>query len=112
MAFGYISNPFDILAPGKYTQGNGEDLFLILNNLLKFIIVVAGLYTFWNLILAGFMFMSAGGESKAVEKAWAKIWQSVIGLLIVAGSFILAGIFGYLIFGDATALITPRIFGP
>ncbi len=108
--FGSISNPFSKLAPGRYTGTEGEDLVALANNLIKFVIVLAGLYAFWNLILAGYMFMSAGGDAKAVGKAWEKIWQSVIGLLIVAGSYVLAGIFGYLIFGDASALITPRIF--
>ena len=73
---------------------------------------MAGLYTFWNLILAGYGFMSAGGEAKAIEKAWAKIWQSLMGLLVVAGSFVLAMIFGWLIFQDATVLIAPKIYTP
>ena len=114
MTFGNITDPFSILSPtSKYAnKDNGAGLFLLLQNLLLFVIVIAGLYTFWNLILAGFMFLSAGEDSKAVGKAWAKIWQSIIGLLVVAASFIIAGVFGYLIFGDATALITPQIFGP
>ena len=94
------------------TSADGSGLFAILGALVKFSIAIAGLYTFWNLIMAGYMFMSAGGDSKAVGKAWEKIWQSLIGLLIVAGSFVLAGVFGYLIFGDPTILITPQIFTP
>ena len=58
------------------------------------------------------MFMSAGGDPKAIGKAWEKIWMSLVGLLITAGSFVLAMIFGYMIFGDASILITPRIFTP
>lgn len=115
--FGQIKNPFNTLCatgtgcPG-YTGLYGGGLITLLNNLLKFIIIVAGLYALWNFVSAGYMFMSAGGEAKAIEKAWAKIWQSLIGLLIVAGSFVLAGIFGYLIFGNASAIITPVIYGP
>jgi hypothetical protein len=110
--FGTIGNPFPKLGSNQYSGVEGEGLIQLANQLIKFSIVIAGLYTFWNIIMAGYMFMSAGGEAKAVAKAWEKIWQSLVGLLIVAGSFILAGIFGYLIFGDATALITPRIFAP
>lgn len=113
--FGTISDPFGtsgLNVTGLAGTTSGSGLIIILNNLIKFIIVVAGLYTFWNLISAGYGFMSAGGEPKAVEKAWAKIWQSLIGLLVVAGSFVLAAIFGWLIFKDPSALLVPKLYGP
>lgn len=115
---GNITNPFKTIAPGSalatVTGTQGQGLILLLNNLIKFVIVLAGLYTFWNLIAAGYGFLSAGGEAKNITKAWEKIWQSLIGLLIVAGSFILAAIFGYLIFGadKAFILIRPEIYAP
>lgn len=112
MAFGSIDNPLNTLAPNKYSGTSGEGLFQIAQNLLLFVIVMGGLFTFWNIIQAGFMFLSAGSEAKNITKAWDKIWQSIIGLLIMAGSFILAGVFGWLIFGDVTALLTFRVFGP
>lgn len=107
--FGQVVPPAQISGGyGSYENG----LPLLLNNIVKLLIVIAGLYAFINIILAGYGFMSAGGDSKAVEKATAKIWQSLIGLLIIAGSFVLAAIFGYIIFKDATALLQLRIFGP
>jgi hypothetical protein len=114
MAFGNINNPLTTLAPNvtNYSGGQGQGLFFLAQSLLKFTIVIAGLFTFWNLIQAGFMFLSAGGEAKNITKAWDKIWQSIVGLLIVAASFILAGVFGYLIFGDATALLKLQLFAP
>lgn len=73
---------------------------------------MAGIYAFWNFIAAGYGFMSAGEDAKAVGKAWAKFTQSLLGLVFVAGSFVLAAIFGLLIFGDARAIISPTIFAP
>lgn len=113
--FGNVQNPFnpqgfDVANYDSSTQGSG--LIILLNNLLRFTIVLAGLYTFWNILSAGYMFMSAGGEAKNITKAWDKIWQSLIGLLIVAGSFILAAVFGYILYGDPTMLLQPRIFTP
>jgi hypothetical protein len=112
--FGAINNPLNTLAPGRYAGTNGEGLVMILSNLVKMVIVVGGLYAFWNLLTAGFTFMSAGGDPKAISKAWDKIWQSIVGLLIVAGSFVIAVIIGALIFGsaNATILISPRIYTP
>ncbi len=82
------------------------------NNLLKFIIVIAGLYAFMNIIVAGYTFLGAGGDAKKVQQAWDKIWQSLLGLAFVAGSFVLAAILGWLIFGNAGAILSPEIYGP
>ena len=82
------------------------------NALLKLLIVVAGLYALLNLVLAGFQFISAGGDPKNVEKAWSKIWQSLVGLLIVAASFLLAALFGWILFKDPGAILNPKIYGP
>lgn len=108
---GRIAPPYK----GVYGTGPGDGefgLITFLNNLIKLIIVIAGLYAFFNLIIAGYGFMSAGGDPKKVEQAWAKIWQSLIGLLIIAGSFVLAAIFGYMLFGEPGAILRPKIYGP
>lgn len=95
-----------------YPHGAVPGLLLFISNLLKLLIVMAGLYAFINVISAGYQFMSAGGEPKKVEQAWAKIYQSLIGLLLIAGSFVLAIIFGWLLFKDPSAILTPQIYGP
>lgn len=105
---GKVTPPPGVAKYGPYNVG----LIQFLNNILRLLIVIAGLYVLLNLILAGFSFISAGGDPKNVEKAWAKIWQSLVGLLIIAGSFVLAAIFGWLLFGDATAILRPKIYGP
>ena len=107
--FGTIQTPPGIDKYGSLTDGG---LVNLLSNVLKLLIVVAGIYTLLQIILAGYQFISAGGDSKAVGEAWAKIWQSLIGLLIVAGAFLFAALFGWLIFGDPTAIIKPVIYTP
>jgi len=94
--------------PGGAVPG----LIPFLNALIQLLIVLAGLYTLFNLIMAGYGFMSAGGDPKGIEKAWAKIWQSLLGLLIIAASFLLAAIFGWLLFKDPGAILNPRIISP
>lgn len=106
---GKVVPPPGVNVYGEIQKGG---LVNFLNNLLKLLIVVAGLYALINLIFAGYQFISAGGDPKNVEKAWSKIWQSLLGLFIVAASFALAGIIGWLIFGDPGAILAPRIYGP
>lgn len=96
----------------KYAKGDLAGLSLFVNNILKLMIVGAGLFALFNFVLAGYSFLSAGDDPKKIEGAWAKIYQSVIGLVFAAGAFVLAAIFGLLIFGDANALLQIRIFTP
>lgn len=106
---GQITPPPGISKYGSIQKGG---LVSFANNLITLIVIAAGLYTLLNLILAGYQFMSAGGNPEGVQKAWAKIWQSLVGLLIVALAFLLAAIFGWLLFGDVTAILKPKIYGP
>ncbi|KKU62734.1 MAG: hypothetical protein UX87_C0044G0007 [Candidatus Amesbacteria bacterium GW2011_GWA1_47_16] len=110
--FGTVRNPFADLAPGKYTGAYGQGLIVLISNIVKLAVVMAGLYSFINIILAGFQYLNAGGEPKNIAKAWEKIWQSFMGLVIVAGSFTLAMLIGWVVFGDIYALISPSIFAP
>lgn len=97
---------------GASPPGAAPGLIPFLNALLKLVIIVAGLYALLNLILAGYQFMSAGGNPEGVQKAWAKIWQSLVGLLIIASAFVLIAIFGWLLFGSPFAILFPYITGP
>lgn len=108
---GTVTNPLPKAYQG-ITAAQGGGLILFLTNILRLVFVVAGLFAFINLILAGFQYMSAGGDSKAVEKAWDKIWQSFLGLILIVGSFALAALFGYLLFGDAGFILNPKFYGP
>ena len=97
--------------PGQY-GGYQTGLIAFFNNLIRLLIVIAGIWAFINLILAGYGFLGAGDDPKKMESARQKIWQSMLGLLIILGSFILAAIFGYLLFGNPAAILQPKIYGP
>lgn len=110
---GPILNPYAKLSPkAELLLPGGSSLIVIFSNLFKTSIVVAGLYALINIVLAGYQFLSAGGDSKAITKGWEKIYQSLLGLLVVAGALVLMGIFGYILFGDATIFINPPVFEP
>lgn len=108
--FGPIEAPPHVEKYGGGPEGGG--LIIFLSNFIKILMVVAGLFAFLNLILAGWAYISSSGDPEKVANATQKITFSVIGLLVVVASFTLAGIFGFILFGDASAIINPKIYGP
>jgi hypothetical protein len=114
--FGDITNPFSVLGgPAAYTGSTeGQGLITLLTSLIRLSIIIAGLYTLINLILAGYGFLSAGGDAKLVQKSQERIWRSVVGLVIVVASVIFASVIGYIVFGSANwnLIISPKIFKP
>jgi len=99
----------NITNPTKYASTQGQGLFTFLGNILKFVGVIAGIYMIVQLILAGFQYINANGDTKKTEQAWAQIWQSLIGIIIISAAFIIAGIVGRL---TGINILNPEIYGP
>jgi hypothetical protein len=104
--FGKIEAPEALENFGTVEGGALGKFLQVAINLL---IVGAGIYALFNLILAGYAFLSAGDDPKKAAGAWAKIWQTIVGLLFVAGAFVLAAIFGKILFNDYSFLLKPVI---
>jgi hypothetical protein len=106
-------NPFGVIGTPSQLSKFGSDPGVAIGNIIQLaitiLITVAGIYALFNFIIAGYGFLSAEGDPKKIEGAWAKIWQSALGLAIAAGALVLAAIFGLLIFGKADALLNPTI---
>lgn len=108
-----MDNPFGTVAQPSQTMQFGTDPGSALGNLLQlaFNLMILGgsLYALFNFLIAGYAFLSAGDNPKGVESAWAKIYQTIIGLVFLVGAFLLAAVIGLIVFGDATALLSPKI---
>lgn len=101
-----VANPY-----GDITNPTGG-LGLLITNFLRVFFVIAGVLAFFNFIIAGFQYITAGGDPKKLQQAWNKIWQSLLGLIVMVVSFALAAIFGYLIFDDPLFMLQPKIYTP
>jgi hypothetical protein len=107
--FGTITAP---LAVSNFGSTPGQAFGKLIQFSLRALVVGAGVYALFNLVLAGYSFMSAGEDSKKVSGAWAQIYQTMIGLAVSAGAFVLAAIFGQLLFGKPEFLLMPSIPTP
>jgi len=105
-ALGTVPLPQALSGFGDVTSNGIGNL---LNLLLKLIVVGGGVYALFNLVLAGYAFMGAGDDPKKMEGAWGKIWQTAMGLIFMAGAFVLAAIFGQLIFGKWDFILNPTL---
>lgn len=96
-------------AVGRFLDVESGGLGQFLNLILNVMVVAGGIYALFNFVLAGYMFFSASDDPKKAEAAWAKIWQTAIGLLFIAGSLLLAAVFSWLIFGDSATILNPTL---
>lgn len=107
--FGTVNSP---LGGSGYKGALEGGLTMFLTNILRLAFVAAGIYAFINFIIAGYQYMTAGGDSKALTAAWDRIWQTLFGLVLLVGSFALAALIGYVVFGRADFILNPVIYGP
>lgn len=111
---GCLTAPTGVVAlptPDKTTGQVGLGPILSLVNIaFNLIFIVAGLFAFFQLIMAGYQFMNAGGDSKQVSAAWNKITQTFLGIIIMIGSFLISAIMGQIFFGDPLHFLRPTLF--
>lgn len=109
-------NPFGTVNPPpgviKFGGGGLTGVNPFITVLVRTMIIGIGVYALFNFLLAGYAFLGAGGDPKKIEMAWAKIWQSILGVAIGAGAFVLVAILGILLFGNPYIFLRPEIYTP
>lgn len=109
-------NPFGSITAPQSATNFGTEPGPAIGKLIQFglraLVIGAGVYALFSLVLAGYSFMSAGDDSKKVSGAWAQIYQTIIGLAVSAGSFVIAGLIGKLLFNRWEFLLMPVIPTP
>jgi type IV secretion system pilin len=67
-------------------QGAVDQISNVISTLLTLSVTIAGLLLLANLIIASIEWIGAGGDSDKIDKAKARITQSVIGIVIFASA--------------------------
>ncbi len=105
----YASPIIGIITPPANIPSNPVDTTGFLRSIIIFIIVLAGIFSFWQILLAGFSYITASGDKAKVEMAQLKITHALIGLVIIAISFVLSAIAGKILFNDPNFILNPKI---
>lgn len=106
--FGPIKQP-DVVKIGSATAETLPGI--LIQRGIQLFMIGAGIYALFNLIFAGYDFISAGDDAKKVTGAWTKITNTLLGLAVALGSIILLAIFSKLTTGEYTTLLKPEIKG-
>ena len=110
--FGKINNPLTSVNStyGGLNSDNGPITFI--SNIIELIIVIGGLLALLNIALAGFQYISSQGDSGKAADSRNKIFNSFIGLAILALIYVIAAIISKVAFGTDDVIFNPKIFGP
>lgn len=84
---------------------------LFISNIIRLLTIVAGLWMLINFILAGLQFISAQGKEEQIKNAWDKIFNSMIGLIVIVTAYALTALLSYLLFGDPSFILRPVLTG-
>jgi hypothetical protein len=106
--FGEVEVPEAIAKFNADSTGEIGLLFFI-SRLVQLAFVGAGLFVLYNVISAGFIYLSSEGDSKAHEKVKNQITYSILGLIIIVTSFGFMSLIGLLLFGDADFFLNPQL---
>lgn len=110
--FGILPTP-DYLKNGYGgLTGSQGGLIGMVSNIVKLLIVIGGLVAFINILLAGFTYITSGDKADELVKAHQRLYMSLVGLLVMVGSYAIAALVGLLLFGDAGFILKPVIYGP
>ena len=94
------------------SAGGDIAIFYFFSNLLKAGLAFLGVWVIFNFILAGYTYITGGGDAKAHEEVKSKLTMSVIGLGLIVGAYVITAVVSYLMWGDPGFILNPKIEGP
>lgn len=102
-----------VAPPGVREFGAGPGgIVIFMSNLIRLVVIIAGIFGLFNIISAGFTIISSSGNPKAMEQANSSLFYSLIGLSLMVGSFAITAIVSFLLFGNAMYILSPTIPTP
>jgi len=98
----------NILAPSGVPQQPAQTGPFI-SGLVRLMLVIAGLFTFWQFLSGGLSYITSNGDKNKIAEAQNKIQMAIVGLIIMAASFVIIGIISMILFGKFDAVLSPKL---
>lgn len=78
--------------PVKQKELVGAKLNTVFSFIIGFLTTVAGLWFIFQFIIAGYQWINSAGDKTALEAARNKIYNALIGIIIIASAWVIIGI--------------------
>ena len=100
-------------APGASSAvPGGFGLLVFVSNIIKLATIVAGIWVLFNLITAGYIYITSQGDTNAANKVKDQITSSVLGLVVIIGAYTVIALVSLFLFGDAGFILNPKLPTP
>lgn len=86
----------NLYAPGKAVGGSSATLSNLLNPLIYNVLIISGVVAFILIIIAGFNYVTAGGDKGKLEQSQNMLNYSIIGLIVIVLAFLITRVIGAL----------------
>lgn len=110
--FGRINAPQPVENTYGALGGGGAGLTGFISDIIILLTIVGGIWALFNIIIGGLSLITSDGDSSKLSEFGGKLSMTVIGLILMVGAPLIAAIIGFLVFGDATTLLSPTLIGP
>jgi hypothetical protein len=107
--FGDIKAPVGVQ---QYNASGNIGLILFASNVLKIFTIAMGIFLLFNFVKAGFDFVLHPDDTGMQTKVKDQLTMNVIGLVIIAAAYTIAGLIGLLFFNDVGFILNPKLTGP
>lgn len=107
--FGQVKEPPGVAA---FNSGGNIGIIAFASVLIRTATIVAGVWVMINFILAGYTYITSQGDTGAHKKVQEKLTNSVLGLVLIVGSYTLTALISWLLFGDPGFILSPTIQSP
>lgn len=109
---GPVTPPFNITILSALTGGgtNAIGIVFFMSRIVLFVTIIAGIIVMFNFIRAGWIYLLGGADTKAAGEIKDLLTYSIIGLVIIAVTYTIAGLIGFIFFGDAGFILQPELY--
>lgn len=83
-----------IYKPAVSLGGTNTTLSTLINPIINDILIISGIFAFVTILLAGFAYITAGGDKAKTDQASQALTYGIIGLVVVVAAFVVTRILG------------------
>lgn len=109
---GGIQVPWGVQRYNPSGQSTSESIGIVVfaSRVLRIFTIIAGIWFMFNMLIAGYMFITSSGDTGIFGKFKETLYFSLIGLVIISAAYLIAALVGAVFFGDAGFIIRPTLF--